>query len=81
MTVGELRTWTLFLSKVPDPDRVIEAALARINANYVSAHIAPTASRPKPSDFMTNRDPWDVVAEDMSVFDSIAAAIHEGPQA
>ena len=80
MTVGELRTWSLFLSKVPDPDRVLEAGLARLTCNYVSAHISGSAAKPQVSDYMTNRDPWGV-EEDMSVFNSIASAIAEGPQA
>lgn len=78
MSVGELRTWSLYLSKVQDPDRVIEAGLARLAANYAAVHTKD--ANPKVSDYMTNRDPWGE-AEDMSIFNSIAAAITQAPSA
>lgn len=75
MPLGELRTWSAYLAKVPDPDLCVEIAVARLTANYVAGHIKPGATPPTAADYLIDRDPWREPDEDAAVFNSIASAL------
>ena len=78
MPLWELRGWSQYLAKVMPPDLCIEAAIVRMHASYIGAHQKQGASPPNVREMMLSRDPWAEEAEEMAVFNSIAAELMKG---